>query len=39
MAHNYAIDSNGTIMCSWCGDVIGVAAERGCPNSQGKNKD
>jgi hypothetical protein len=31
MAHNFVKQSDGSKMCSKCGDEIGVSIERDCP--------
>ena len=32
MAHNFIKQSDGSKMCSKCGDEIGVSIERDCPH-------
>ena len=32
MAHNFVKQSDGSKMCSKCGDEIGVSTERDCPH-------
>ena len=34
MAHNFFKQSDGSIICSWCGDVKKVDVERACPKTE-----